>query len=60
VSTNVFHEKTGTRIIVEDLREVLLPKFIPFMEKLTMEFGPGHIVQEDNAGAHASKWNKML
>jgi hypothetical protein len=36
--------------------KVLKSRFIPFMRKL----GPGHIAQEDNAGPHASKWNRLF
>ena len=36
--------------------EVLVPKFLPFVRKL----GPGFIAQEDNAPAHASRWNQAF
>ncbi len=41
-------------------QEVLIPRFIPFMEQLKQEFGAKHIVQEDNCSSHVSRWNREL
>lgn len=41
-------------------QEVILPRFLPFMKKLRKKYGPIHIVQEDNASAHISSWNRQI
>lgn len=41
-------------------QEVLLPLFLPFMERLREKYGPVHIVQEDNASPHIARWNRQL
>jgi len=41
--------------------EILIPRFIPFMHRLRKEFpNTKHVVQEDNASSHISKWNREL
>ena len=46
--------KRGGIDFIRYQNEVLKPLFIPFMQSL----GPGYIAQEDNAGPHASNWNR--
>src|SRR5436190_5994229 len=46
--------KRGGIVFIRYQHEVLQPLFIPFMRAL----GPGYIAQEDNAGPHASRWNR--
>ena len=41
-------------------QEVLLPLFLPFIERLQEKYGPVHIVQEDNASPHIARWNRQL
>lgn len=41
-------------------QEVLLPRFLPFMKQLREQYGPGHIVQEDNCASHISRWNRQI
>lgn len=41
-------------------QEVLLLRFLPFMKQLKEKYGPVHIVQEDNASPHTSRWNCQL
>jgi hypothetical protein len=41
-------------------QEIILPRFLPFIKKLRKKYGPIYIVQEDNASAHISPWNRRI
>lgn len=64
----VYNEKTGKQVRkgkggidwIRYREEILKPRYIPFMKRLKKDHGDYHLVQEDNAAAHISPWNRGL